>query len=526
MSYQALYRTYRPGRFADLVGQEHVVRTLLHALEQKKVSHAYLFAGVRGTGKTSSAKILAKALNCLEPVGGEPCNHCASCLKINEGSFMDILEIDAASNRGIDEIRDLREKIRFLPVEGKVKVYIIDEVHMLTTEAFNALLKTLEEPPEHVVFILATTESHKIPLTILSRCQKFDFHKIPMEQLKERLEKIALENGGKVTEEALTLMAKLAGGGLRDGISLLDQCLTSFEGEITAEMVGQIAGIPDRAQLLGLLEAMGRKDGDKVLALYEVLKEQGKSIGQLLGDLTEALKNLLVTRSLKRPEAFILDTPQDIQALVQAGAALKKEEILAWLWRLGEVEKLQKNSSHPDILLEVELLRGLEAPYPAPAERGTAAPGPGEKAIQPAGKKMPAASPPKVPEKPEDSGQAGDMPPMPGAGALWGAFMEALEARNKSLHAYLKEGEGTEVEGNAFRVRFSSKYAFHKERAELPNNLKEAEEVLRQVAGRKLRLEIRGEAEAEPEKERPGDLVRSLFGAEAVTIVDDKEDEE
>lgn len=518
MSYQALYRTYRPGRFADLVGQEHVVRTLLHALEQKKVSHAYLFAGVRGTGKTSSAKILAKALNCLEPSGGEPCNKCASCLKINEGSFMDILEIDAASNRGIDEIRDLREKIRFLPVEGKVKVYIIDEVHMLTTEAFNALLKTLEEPPEHVVFILATTESHKIPLTILSRCQKFDFHKIPMEQLKERLEKIALENGGKVTEEALTLIAKLAGGGLRDGISLLDQCLTSFEGEITAEMVGQIAGIPDRAQLLGLLEAISKRDGDKVLALYEVLKEQGKSVGQLLGDLTEALKNLLVTRSLKRPEAFILDTPQDIQALVKAGAGLKKEEILAWLWRLGDVEKLQKNSSHPDILLEVELLRGLEEAPPPREKPGTAAsptPVPQEQAGKPAGKKEPPANQ-----------EAPAAAPIPGAGALWAAFMEAMEARNKSLHAYLKEGEGTEVEGNAFRVRFSSKYAFHKERAEMPNNLKEAEEVLRQVAGRKLRLEIRGEEEAEPEKERPGDLVRSLFGADAVTIVDDKEDEE
>lgn len=505
MSYQALYRKYRPGTFADLVGQEHVVRTLLHALEQDKVSHAYLFSGVRGTGKTSSAKILAKALNCLQPVGGEPCNQCINCLKINDGTFMDIIEIDAASNRGIDEIRDLREKIKFMPVEGKIKVYIIDEVHMLTTEAFNALLKTLEEPPGHIVFILATTESHKIPLTILSRCQKFDFHKIPMELLKERLKKIALENEGKVTEEALILMTKLAGGGLRDGISLLDQCLTSFEGEIGPSEVGQIAGIVDDEQILGLLLALSKGDTDQTITLYEGLKEGGKSMGQLLQDLIEGYKNILILKTLKNPEVHILSGPEAIAALKKVGTGYEKEDILKWIYRLGELESKMKYSTHPDILLEVALIKGIVENREQPLM---------EKLVVKQEQKQTMQEKPSV--KPFLKSLEVE--------ELWQRFTEALGQKNRSLLAYYKEAEYRELVGDTLILHYAEKYNFHKERAEKPEHQHVAMEVLRGLAGRKISLKIQSFEGEQTKTESPHDKIVEMFGNE-VTFVEDKEKE-
>lgn len=521
MSYLALYRKWRPKTFGDLVGQDHVVRTLKNALEKNKVSHAYLFSGVRGTGKTSTAKILSKALNCLNMVGGEPCNQCANCLKINEGSFMDIIEIDAASNRGIDEIRDLREKIKFMPVEGLVKVYIIDEVHMLTGEAFNALLKTLEEPPGHIVFILATTEPHKIPLTILSRCQKFDFHKIPNDLLIERLKLIVADSQGEIEDEAIVLIAKLSGGGLRDAISLLDQCLTSYDHRITTEDVSQIAGIVDDQMIIALFKSIANKNINQVMSIYEDIKEKGKSTGQLLHDLIEGFKNLMIIKSVKDASKFIVASAETIEELKNIADMFIEDEVLAYIYSLAELESRIKYSIHPDLLLEVELIRlvggtkkaGPKLPKITEEDEAIAE----EKT--PVLKEEDLVAEPTIEEaivkkKLERSKEELSL------SKLWDRFIKVINEKNKTLNAYYKEVSHKELEGNKLKVYFEDKYEFHKLRAESPENLKVAEDFLREIAGKKIQLEIFiNKIEVKKEKTAE-DKLTEIFG-DSITYIDE-----
>ena len=257
--YQALYRKWRPTAFTDVSGQPHVTQTLMHEVDTGKLSHAYLFTGSRGTGKTTCAKILAKAVNCLHPVNGNPCNECAICRGIDDGSVLDVIEIDAASNNGVDNIRDLREEANFTPVKAKYRVYIIDEVHMLSIGAFNALLKILEEPPSYVLFILATTEVHKLPSTILSRCQRFDFHHIPPESIAERLQYVSAQENIDLTNEGAVMIARYADGALRDALSLLDRC--SARGEtITPQLVSECAGIAGKTHLFRMADCIANQD--------------------------------------------------------------------------------------------------------------------------------------------------------------------------------------------------------------------------------------------------------------------------
>ena len=269
MSYTALYRNFRPLKFSDMVGQEHITRTLRNQVMSNRVGHAYLFNGGRGTGKTTSAKILARVVNCLNPIEGEPCNECEICKGINDESIFDITEIDAASNNGVDEIRDLREKVKYPPVVGRYKVYIIDEVHMLSTSAFNALLKILEEPPKHAIFILATTELHKVPATILSRCQRFSFRRINQEDIAARLQYVAYQEGIDLDDSAARIIARLADGGMRDGLSLLDQCASATAGELTAERVYACLGIAGIQQCGNLMRCIADHNTFKNIILLD-----------------------------------------------------------------------------------------------------------------------------------------------------------------------------------------------------------------------------------------------------------------
>ena len=314
--YQALYRKYRPQTFDDVVGQGAVTQTLKTQLNTGKMSHAYLFTGSRGTGKTSCAKILAKAVNCLNPVDGNPCNCCAACRSIDAGSCMDVLEIDAASNNGVDNVRDLRDDAIYSPSQVKKRVYIIDEVHMLSISAFNALLKIIEEPPEHLLFILATTELHKVPATILSRCQRFSFRRISQEDIAARLQYVAYQENIDLDDSAARVIARMADGGMRDGLSLLDQCATATAGELTSDRVYACLGIAGEQKAAEMMGYIARHETKNALNLFNRLYSDGKDLGALLDELACLARDL-----------FVLKTAPDAGLSMLSGVSSEKEAV-------------------------------------------------------------------------------------------------------------------------------------------------------------------------------------------------------
>ncbi|WP_027410570.1 DNA polymerase III subunit gamma/tau [Anoxybacillus tepidamans] len=356
MTYQALYRVFRPQQFADVVGQEHVTKTLQSALLQNKISHAYLFSGPRGTGKTSAAKILAKAVNCEKAPTTEPCNQCPACVGITNGSIPDVLEIDAASNNGVDEIRDIREKVKFAPTSVRYKVYIVDEVHMLSIGAFNALLKTLEEPPRHVIFILATTEPHKIPPTIISRCQRFDFRRIQPHSIVLRLRQVLDAQHIKASDEALFAIARAADGGMRDALSLLDQAISFSEEEVLLEDVLAMTGAISSVMLARLVEAIHERDVAKALQSLEEFMNQGKDPNRLIEDLIFYYRDLLLYKTAPQLEGVIrgIAVDQEFQKLAES---IPVPTIYETIEILNKSQQEMKWTNHPRIFLEVALVR-------------------------------------------------------------------------------------------------------------------------------------------------------------------------
>lgn len=356
MAYLALYRKWRPRTFTEVVGQKHISIPLQRAIEQDRLAHAYLFSGPRGTGKTSMAKILAKAVNCLHPDGVNPCNECQSCREINAGSSLDVYEIDAASNRGIEEIRALKESVRTLPAVSRKKVYIIDEVHMLTKEAFNALLKTLEEPPSHVLFILATTEPEKIPLTILSRCQRYEFHRISVEDIRNHLLYIAKESGLPLTEDAADLIAVRADGGLRDALSLLDQCSSASESKVLdAPAVYDLLGLTGKDMILDLSHHVFNGDSSAALSLFYSILQSGREPASILRDLLEHFRNLMICKvNPQAPEFAQYGNKAD--TLRSDASRLPAPYLDALFDYLHEALHEAKRSSSPRLSAEMGLL--------------------------------------------------------------------------------------------------------------------------------------------------------------------------
>ena len=381
MAYVALYRRWRPESFADLVGQEHISRTLSRAVTSGQTSHAYLFTGPRGTGKTSTAKILARALNCAEGPTLTPCGVCDSCRSISDGSSMDVFEIDAASNRGIDEIRDLRESVKFAPTEGHYKIYIIDEVHMLTTEAFNALLKTLEEPPERVIFILATTEPHKVPATIQSRCQRYDFHRITVTEIRDRLIYVCKESDIAAEEDALGIIAEQADGGMRDALSILDQCMALAEGTLTAERVQEALGLVGRAWIRRMAGEIAARDAAALIAQLSELLQSGRELKQVLAELAQHFRRLMIAGVGGAVSAAEL-CAGDAEELRMDAAQFTQAEIMTILRRLNETMQELRTSPQPRIAVETLLIGLCHTEGAAPSGESTAPPAGGADAAR------------------------------------------------------------------------------------------------------------------------------------------------
>ena len=354
MGYTALYRKFRPITFSEIVGQEHITRTLRNQIVAGRVGHAYLFNGGRGTGKTSAAKILARAINCLNPQDGEPCNECEICKGAINGSLTDIVEMDAASNNSVEDIRSIREEVNFLPTKAKYRVYIIDEVHMLSTGAFNALLKTLEEPPEHVKFILATTEPQKLPATILSRCQRFDFKRISNENIIKRLNIVCEQSGIEITKEAMNIIAVLAEGAMRDALSILERCIQDGENKIDEDKIKDLVGIPKITYVHNIIDSLFKYDVDNTLKNVDIVLNEGKDINNLLWEMIKYTKDLLVYKASQKLDLY---SEEEIATIEEISKNISKQDLINMVYELSELENDIKWSTQKTIIFQAGMIK-------------------------------------------------------------------------------------------------------------------------------------------------------------------------
>jgi DNA polymerase-3 subunit gamma/tau len=539
MTYQVLARKWRPQTFEAVVGQEPITRTLQNALAAGRVAHAFLFSGPRGVGKTSVARILAKALNCLAGPTPHPDNTCQLCREITNGSSLDVLEIDGASNRGIDEVRDLREKIKYLPTQGKYRVYIIDEVHMLTKEAFNALLKTLEEPPAHAVFVLATTEVHKVPVTILSRCQRYDFRRIPTALIQAHLVQLAQQEGWQIDPEGLALVARAAEGSLRDAQGFLDQVVTFGGDGVSAPEIARILGVTDREALLGALTAIIDRKGPDLLNLIEALYNQGQDLGRFYQDLILYARHLLVAglHPEARHLAAVADTEWDaLTRLARRTPTVHLHNLLSVLLQ-GEEEL--KRAPQPRLALEVLLLRVIHLEPVLPLtewlarlealERRLESGPPVAPAAGPGKRKPPTALPGEAVPAAAPSGSRGDV----GLRDRWQAFLTFVqEKENGPLFGKLAQSRLRGMSDHSLQIVLGRPW-----NAAEPRHEARLRELARDFFGPETTLEIEMEASKTPKKspaaaKKPLDLKQlrqqalEIFGGEWVGTTPGKEESE
>lgn len=530
MASQALYREWRPALFADVVGQDAIVTTLKNQVASGRIAHAYLFCGSRGTGKTTSAKILARAVNCEHPDGGEPCGRCGACLALQAENNLDIIEIDAASNNGVDEIRDLRDKIKYPPQHGRYRVYIIDEVHMLSTGAFNALLKTLEEPPAHAIFILATTEPQRLPATVLSRCQRYDFRRIPAQVIVKRLQAVVDGERGDVRPEALSLIARAAEGGMRDALSLLDMCLSYGGGSVDAALVRDVLGAADRSFLFAFADFLAEGDAAGALLAVDELMRSGREAHVFAHDVSQHLRALMLAQTAGDGLADLLEvTDEDAARYREQAKRFSRERLLSTLDLFLGAETDMKWSSQPRVALELAAVRACLPGEALRLESLASRVDLLEKKIDAGALPASAESPKSVslaaaPQKPAPKTE----PVKPAAPAkddkeIWEKAMRLIR-KEPYLYAPMMQGRFLGIEQDAVRIVFPKGGEIFLNMFKQGDRQEKVEAMLTEAAGRPLtvRLEMEAEQKGNPAKQKSVlQSVFDAFGRENVEVVDD-----
>lgn len=506
MSYLVLARKWRPQTWEDVVAQEHVTSTLKNAISHNRLAHAYLFTGPRGVGKTSAARILSKALNCEKGPTVTPCNKCSSCLEITDGRNVDVLEIDGASNRGIDEVRNLRENIKYTPAGGKNRIYIIDEVHMLTNEAFNALLKTLEEPPEHVLFIFATTEPHKVPATIVSRCQRFDFHRISIQEIMSSLKSICQQEKISIDDQALLLIARKADGSLRDSQSILDQMISFAEGKIETTHVIKALGLIELETYFEVTDVLLSNDTAKALKLVDQIVFKGYDIGEFLAGMADHLRNLLIARSMKSTD--LIEVSDDHKKrYMDVSAHFQEEDLLRLIRLVSEISASLKRTQHPKLLLETAMVRmikmdktvqiqdllsrlGNSQQTESPAAAGTDSKNLQDQQSSAAtGKQNQDAERPKADSAgvDTDSGQKKTELTLQDIQNGWDDFIARVRKKKITVGSFLQEGVLLDVKKEVVQIGFGLSNGFHIDAIERARNL--VTDTLKEVYGKKMKFQ-------------------------------------
>ena len=503
--YQALYREYRPQTFDEILGQDHITTTLKHQVANNNFSHAYLFSGTRGTGKTTAAKVLSRAINCLNQREGNPCNECENCMAILEETTMDVIEMDAASNNGVDNIRDIRDKVVYPPSKLKYRVYIIDEVHMLSKGAFNALLKTLEEPPKHLVFILATTEKEKLPQTIVSRCQRFDFKRVSTNDIVKNMKVISEKLDIQIDDKALNLIARSAEGGMRDALSLLDQCISYGEKIIKYEDAINILGIANKDLLFKLVDNIISKDIEEVLKMVDGIIQEGKDINQFIIDLINHIRDLLIIRTSKNAQD-ILESP-DIKQLSEQSKNVDASFYLNALDILTEAANKAKWSTQPRIILEVALINILNMESISLLERVKRleekinnAPEttlPPKTKVETVKKDEPKKEEEKNPVAKEETKEEKTKETSSTLGSNevnldiiaeeWPKILQNLKKENIRIYAFMVEGEVLDYENNRVTIGYDDNFSFHKDAV---NNSQENKETVEKVISNHFKTEM------------------------------------
>jgi DNA polymerase-3 subunit gamma/tau len=499
MTYIVLARRWRPQQFNELIGQEHVSKTLANAIETGRIAHSYIFAGPRGIGKTTTARILAKALNCEKGPTSTPCDACSPCQSIIKGTSLDVLEIDGASNRGIDEIRNLRENIRFTPSQGKYRIYIIDEVHMLTKEAFNALLKTLEEPPKHAIFIFATTEIFRVPATILSRCQRFDFKRIAIKTIIDQLQRICLAENIEIETDALLQIAKKAEGSMRDAQSILDQII-SYSGEkITAAQVNTALGIINQELYFKFTEKIRQRDNNALLLLCQQVNSEGYDLGEFLAGFEEHFRNLLVAKSLQNME--LIPVPEHYhQQYLQEGRNFDVSDLLMYLQIIAELQKDIKYSLQPYLKFELGILKMAQSPSSLDIEKLLANLDLLKKKADHS-QSVPNEFPPATTVKTQTEGPVSFNFSLDGIQQVWPQLVDRFRQTKVNLGNALDLGIPDKLENSVLTVRYDSIDSFH--HTWLNKNKKHVEEALQDIFKQSVHIETQLQPSNNPQSRKP-----------------------